>query len=51
MLPVGVYEKDGKLHIHFGEVYFLNDTNINGDFMASEIIMERIADTLPSYMK
>jgi len=51
VLPVGVYEKDGKLHIHFGEVYFLNDTNINGDFMASEIIMERIADTLPSYMK
>jgi len=51
VLPVGVYEKDGMLHIHFGEVYLLNDTNLNGDFMVSEIIMERIADTLPGNLK
>lgn len=50
VLPVGVYEWEGMLHIRFGEMYFLTDPVPNNENFVSKMIIERIADTLPGNM-
>jgi len=47
VLPVGVYEKEGKLHVRFGKTYSLLDEKFADDFLVRKTVMERIADLLP----
>ena len=54
-VPVGAYEADGILHIHFGESYTLSvSSNLSPDdrdHEASQTIMENIARLLPMYLR
>jgi len=54
-IPVGVYEADGSLHVHFGERYELHvrsDLAVDEkDDQASQIIMENIARLLPLHLR
>jgi hypothetical protein len=51
--PVGIYEKDDRLNLHFGERYaFQIPARLEADELdkfASRVMMERIADLLPKY--
>jgi hypothetical protein len=47
VLPVGVYEMEGKLHVRFGKTYSLMDEKFTDDFLVRKTVMERIADLLP----
>jgi hypothetical protein len=53
--PVGVYESDGELCLHFGEVYDLsisrNLSSDEKDNQAAQIMMEHIAALLPSNLR
>ena len=53
--PVGVYESDGELCLHFGEVYDLsisrNLSSDEKDKQAAQIMMEHIAALLPSNLR
>lgn len=53
VLPVGVYEEDGRLVIHFGEPYELTveDGQSDIDHAATERVMRKIADLLPEGMR
>jgi hypothetical protein len=49
ILPVGVYEEDGKLFLNFGSVFGLdaNRSQLNDDRQISLLIMKKIAALLP----
>ena len=53
--PVGVYELDGKLCLHFGEVYDLcverNCSSDEKDKQATQIMMKHIAPLLPAHLR
>jgi hypothetical protein len=54
-IPVGAYEGDDVLQIHFGEAYPLNVSYTlsadERDRQASQIIMEHIASLLPVHLR
>lgn len=54
-IPVGAYEEDGALHLHFGEAYELtarDDLSVDEkDDRAAQVIMENIACLLPSHLR
>jgi hypothetical protein len=53
--PAGLYEKDGILHLHFGERYELqvggNGSPDERDEQAVQIIMQRIACLIPLQLR
>jgi hypothetical protein len=54
-IPVGLYEADGRLHLHFGEGYeLLVESDLSAeekDRRATQIIMKRIACLLPGRLR
>jgi hypothetical protein len=53
ILPVGIYEEDGKLILNFGRVYGLDAyrSQLNNDRQISLLVMKKIAALLPARLR